>query len=129
MDIVGGVGDLKNELTRGIHELARAEIQIIDAEIKVLEVLAAMEQLGTVDVDNNGIAFEVSDIFGKDGEFTAEFDQYIKSLKAFADASGENSDLMKSLKSIKFNGKTMYDLLSDGWDEWQKVGFTQESLS
>jgi hypothetical protein len=43
MDIIGGVGDLKNELTRGIHELARTEIQIIDAEIKVLEVLAAME--------------------------------------------------------------------------------------
>ena len=63
MNIVGSVGDLKNNLHDGIQELAKAEIEMLDAEIQVLEVLAAMEQLGDVDVNNNGIAFEIDDMF------------------------------------------------------------------
>jgi len=60
---ITGVNDLKSSLTDGINDLAKAEIEILDAEIKVMEVLAAMEELGSVDINGNGIAFEVEDIY------------------------------------------------------------------
>ena len=55
MDIIGDVGSLKSNLKSGINELAKAQIEMLDAEIEVLEILAAMEQIGDVDVNGNGI--------------------------------------------------------------------------
>ena len=59
-------------MATGINELADAEIAIIDAEISVLEILAAMEQMSDmdVDIDNDGLTFEIEDIFDAAGNFT-----------------------------------------------------------
>jgi len=96
MDIVSGVDELKSNLTDGIHELASAEIEIIDAEIKVLEVLAAMEDLGDIDVDmdNNGINFEAGDIFDPNGVngFSSEMNEYLTALQGIV----EDSETLKA---------------------------------
>ena len=65
MNIVSGVDEMQNNMKEGIHELARAEINIIDAEIQVLEILAMMEELDDIIVDenDNGITFEIGDMF------------------------------------------------------------------
>ena len=131
MDLVGSVDELKSNLTNSIHALAQAQIDMLDAEIEVLEVFAAMEELGEIDVDMDGISFEVEDIFdfSTASKWTAEFENYLTSLKTMADNLGTDSDLYKALNSIKIGGTTMYDLLSAGWEEWKQVGFTQETLS
>ena len=134
MNIVGSVGDLKNNLHDGIQELAKAEIEMLDAEIQVLEVLAAMEQLGDVDVNGNGIAFEIDDMFESqmvDGQnvrkFTKGMEDYLTNLEAYA-AAHEN--VRTALEKIKLGNYSMWELVqSKDWAKWQAAGFTEQSLS
>jgi len=126
---VNGVNNLKSNLTTGINSLAAAEVEMLDAEIKVFEVLAAMEALGDVDVDMDGISFELDDIFEftNDGtQFTGDFQQYLTNLKSVADSMPE---VEAALKSIKFGGTTFYNLLEGGWQDWKEAGFSQETLA
>ena len=128
MNFTSGIKDLKSNLTDGIRTLAKAEIEMLDAEIKVFEVLAAMEQLGDVDVNGNGIAFEIEDIFdvNRANGWTTSFEAYLKNLKNMADSSEE---LKEALQDFKFNGTSFYELLSASWDTWKKAGFTEETMS
>ena len=131
MDITGSIGDLKNQMTDGIQELAKSEIEMLDAEIQVLEVLAAMEKLGDVDVNGNGINFEIGDLFTFDENgnevFTDEFKNYLGDLQSIVETMPQ---VEEALKNIKVGAKSLYELVySDDWNEWKEAGFTKESLS
>ena len=136
LDIVGGgVDQLKNNLHTGIQELAKAEVEMLDAEIQVLEVLAAMEAIGDVDVNGNGIAFEIDDMFEwetlpdntKVRAFNSAMINYLDELDAYAKT---NTKVMDALNAIKIGNKSLYELVtSKDWGEWQAAGFTEETLS
>jgi len=96
MDMVSGVDDLKDNMADGIHELADAEVAILDSEIQVLEVLAAMEEMGemVVDVDNNGISFELNDMFtfnvdGSVEDFTGDMQAFLEKMQGAIETSDE----------------------------------------
>ena len=130
MNIIGDVDQLKENMADGIQELANAEIAMIDAEIQVLEILAAMEQLGDmdVDVDNNGISFEVADIFdpkGPDG-FSQNMADYTKAL---LDMCNTNKELESALKQVQINNKNLYELLQADANTWIETFGSQENVS
>ena len=130
MNIVGDVDSLKENMKDGVQELAKAEIAMIDAEIQVLEILAAMEQLGDmdVDVDNNGINFEVDDIFDVKGPkgFSDKMADYTKAL---LDMCKTNEKLESALQQVKINNKTLYDLLQADANTWIETFGSKENVS
>ena len=73
---------------------------MIDAEIKVLEIFAAMEELGDVDVDLDGISFEVEDIFDDSTisgwtEGAGSFQEWLQGLQKIADLNDEFGDTFR----------------------------------
>lgn len=134
LNIVGSADQLKQNMTSGINELADAEIAIIDAEIQVLEILAAMEQMGDmdVDIDNDGLSFEIGDIFKDDGNFTDIEDgannmkDYLAKLKEVVDTSQETID---TFSQFKINGTSLYELLSASAETWKQVFGSEENVS
>lgn len=131
MDLVSGIDQMKNNFAEGIHDLARAQIAMLDAEIKVLEIFAAMESLGEVDVDMDGISFEVEDIFDDNTasgwtEGANGFKEWLAGLKEIADL---NDDVKDAFQSVKVFNTNFYDLLTMTAKDWLELGFTKEQVS
>ena len=108
--------------------MARAQIAILDAEIAVLEILAAMEQIGDLDVDMDGISFELEDIFEggmTSADFTAGMTAWLGNLKAVVDQSEGAKEL---LQNFKVNGTDIYSLLSGNADQWRQVFGSGENV-
>ena len=83
---------------------------MLDAAIKVLETIVAFEELGKVDIDNDGL-IEMPELF-KEGTFekTDKHDEFLDGLIKRAE---ENEDFADALRSIQIGDKTLYDLLSE----------------
>jgi len=48
---------LKANVGEGIKEIANSQIKMLDSMIQLLETVVAMEELGDIDVEGNGIDF------------------------------------------------------------------------
>lgn len=111
-----GVEDMSKGFDDGVKEMARSQIKMLDAQIALLEAVVAMEGLGDLNVDNvEGFSF--GDVFNIDenGKYLGGFtEQYSKWAKSVLDAAEKNQELQKSLQSISFNDKTLYQMLKDG---------------
>lgn len=107
--IIGGE-DAQAGLTSGIQELANFQIEMLDAAIAFLETIVAFEELGKVDIDNDGL-IEMPELF-KEGtlEKTDKHDEFLDELIKRAE---ENEDFSDALRSIQIGDKTLYDLLSE----------------
>ena len=116
--IVGG-DDAQQGLASGIQELANFQIEMLNVAIKVLETIVAFEELGKVDIDNDGL-IEMPELF-KEGTFekTDKHDEFLDGLIKRAE---ENEDFADALRSIQIGDKTLYDLFSE-------VSTTEEDLT
>lgn len=126
--VVGGVDELKANMAEGVQEMARAQIAILDAEIAVLEILAAMEEVGDLDVDMDGISFELEDIFEDGnpfGDFTSGMSDWLTSIKSVIDKTDNAKEL---LQNLKVNGTDMYSLLSANAAQWRAVFGSGENV-
>ena len=134
MNIVSGVDEMQNNMKEGIHELARAEINIIDAEIQVLEILAMMEELDDIIVDenDNGITFEIGDMFtfeddGNIDGFSKTMSTYLEKFKELSNLTEESK---QALSNLILNGKSFYDLLqSSDVNDWLDAFGGPEGMS
>ena len=132
IDFASGADNAKNNFDKGIKSLAESNIAMLDAAIQVLEVVVAMEELGNIDVDNNGI-FSIGDIFGEqvtvgNGEkidaYTTEFQDYAKKILKAAEA---NEDLRKGLENFSVNGITLKEMFEDATDRLKDLDISKEA--
>ena len=135
IDFVSGAEGAKNNFHSGVQALAKSQVEMLDAAIKVLEIIVAMENLGNIDVDGNNV-FSIGDIFqldangglkkNKDGLelYTKEYQDFAEDLLKQAEA---NEDLNKALEDVKINGITMKELFKDAANGIKNVDLDAES--
>ena len=109
-DFSTSADDMTQNFDKAVNEMADAQIHMLDGMIQLLEAVVAMEELGKIDIDGDGI------------EFTEMFENIganaFKSTEAAHDAAKNiiklaesNPDLTKALDNIKFNNTTLGDML------------------
>ena len=135
IDFADGANGAKNDFHKGVQALAKSQVEMLDAAIRVLEVVVAMEKLGNIDVDNNNI-FSIGDLFKMDDagnfekneegltKYTDEFSQYANDL---LEASKTNEDLRKGLETFSINGITLKEMFEDAKDGIKKLNISEEA--
>lgn len=103
-----------------VRKMAESQVHMLDAMIQVLETIVAMEKLGKIDIDKNGL-LSVSEIF--DGEnFTPLFDGVREYLL--------NSEALKPLlDDLKVNGVTLKELLDSDQTAWKDAGISMQQYA
>ena len=134
VDFASGADAMGKNIEEGIHAMAKSQIEMIDAMIQLLETVVAMEKLGDIDVDSNGV-FNFDDIFevfawDEDGEkaFYKFTEQWQKAIDELAKID-PNSDLGKALDAVKVNGYTMRQIFSTAYNDLQKLGLDEQSYA
>ena len=115
IDLTKGASDYAGSADTALKTMAKSQIEILDGLIAFFEAIVAMEKFEKADIDKNGL-LDLSEIFQLDKnkkvtkEFTSTFKKIAQDILATA---GKNSDLSQALKSIKFDGISLEDLLKD----------------
>lgn len=134
IDISSGAEGMQKGFNEGIKTMAQSQIDMLDAAIQMLEVVVAMEKLGDIDVDENGI-FSIGDLFQLDEngnfekneegltKYTEAYQQYAKDILELAKT---NPDLEKGLKNISINGITIKELFEDATDGIKNLNISEQ---
>ena len=107
-DFKTGAADMKGDFDSGIKEMAKSQIQMLDAAINMLEAIVAMED---IDIDQDGL-LELGEIFNPDNTFTDKVDNWFTELDAL---TGGIEIGGVDLKTALFN------MASEGEEGRQKV--------
>ena len=124
IDFSTGASDLKANVGKGIQEIAKSQIEMLDSMIQLLETIVAMEELGDIDVEGNGIDFNemFKTMYDDKGfelntyEWTEGMQRASKNILDYAESLGKDSDLYKGLDSVIVNGTSMRQLLEKARD-------------
>ena len=117
-DLQIGATDMGKGFDDAVKEMARSQIALLDAEIQLLEGIVALEKLGDIDVDNDGI--EALEMFTTDdgtfGAFSDNFENIAENIKAAAE---KNPDLKEALNSFKIGQHTLAELFEkpEAWGD------------
>ena len=112
VDFSAGATDMRNGVLDGVHKVAESQIALLDAAIQMLEVIVAMEDLGDIDLEGNGLDFK--DVFGKgDNGFTEGYNRWLEKVGLL----DPESELSKFAKSIQIGSDTLYDVLTKSAEE------------
>lgn len=139
IDFASGANSAKSNFADGVHALAESQIAMLDAAIKVLEVIVAMESLGDISVDDNP-EFSFGDVFdlgtppeideqgNKWYKFTEEFNTWRENIVSMLTEGSDNynADLAAAAESIKVNGVSLKNMLEAGANEIKDLGITQQ---
>ena len=138
IDFAAGADSAKSNFADGVHALAESQIAMLDAAIKVLEVIVAMEQLKDVDVNGDN-KLNIGEIFDlstpETGDFTDNFKKGAQAILDMADEVG-NEDLKEALNDISVNGNTLREMLevaakglSETGKSWEDLGLTEQQYA
>ena len=124
IDILGGTEGMSANFDDAIKEMARGQIEMLDAAIQMLETIVAMEELGNIDVDSDN-QIELGEIFKLDenNETIGFTEKYAESLVHVRNA------LVKAgidLNQVTIGTHTLNDLLTTSYSEWKTFGITAE---
>ncbi len=120
VEFLSGADGMVANFDDGIKEVAKGQIEMLDAAIQMLETIVAMEQLGDIDVEGNGI--DTTDIF-KGGDplagFTEGYDDWKQSI---IDSAEKNEELKTALNSLFIEGKSLWELVNSNSSELASLG-------
>lgn len=120
VEFLSGADGMVANFDDGIKEVAKGQIEMLDAAIQMLETIVAMEQLGDIDVEGNGI--DTTDIF-KGGDplagFTEGYDDWKQSI---IDSAEKNEELKTALSSLFIEGKSLWELVNSNSSELASLG-------
>lgn len=120
VEFLSGADGMVANFDDGIKEVAKGQIEMLDAAIQILETIVAMEQLGDIDVEGNGI--DTTDIF-KGGDplagFTEGYDDWKQSI---IDSAEKNEELKTALSSLFIEGKSLWELVNSNSSELASLG-------
>lgn len=109
-DFSTSADDMTKDFDTAVKEMANAQIEMLDSMIQLLEAVVAMEELGKIDIDGNGLEFdEMFDILGANSYQATENAQ--AAANQIIQQSKSNEDLEKALKNIEFNEVTLGEML------------------
>jgi hypothetical protein len=87
---------------------------MLDAVIKMLETIVAMEEIGNIDVDDV-LGFSFGDIFKTDEndpkKITGFTQEYSNAVDHILELAKDNKELAAGLKGFQINGHTLEELL------------------
>ena len=119
-DFLSGAEEMGLSFDDGIKEVAKGQIKMLDAAIQMLETIVAMEQLGDIDIEGNGI--DTTDIF-KGGDplagFTEGYDNWKQSI---IESAKKNEELKTALSSLFIEGKSLWELVNSNSTELASLG-------
>lgn len=121
----------------GIEAIADAEIKMLDGMISVLETIVAMEKLGDIDVEGNGIdlgeIFEIKyDENGKalDPKFWDTYKQGFQDVAQYIlDSASSNKELENALSTFIINGHSAHELFEDAIDGVKNLDIDAEAYT
>ena len=120
VEFLSGADGMVANFDDGIKEVAKGQIEMLDAAIQMLETIVAMEQLGDIDVEGNGI--DTTDIF-KGGDplagFTEGYDDWKQSI---IESTEKNEELKTALSSLFIEGKSLWELVNSNSSELASLG-------
>lgn len=120
VEFLSGADGMVANFDDGIKEVAKGQIEMLDAAIQMLETIVAMEQLGDIDVEGNGI--DTTDIF-KGGDplagFTEGYDDWKQSI---IESAEKNEELKTALDSLFIEGKSLWELVNSNSSELASLG-------
>lgn len=120
VEFLSGADGMVANFDDGIKEVAKGQIEMLDAAIQMLETIVAMEQLGDIDVEGNGI--DTTDIFeGGDplAGFTEGYDDWKQSI---IESAEKNEELKTALSSLFIEGKSLWELVNSNSAELASLG-------
>ena len=139
IDFASGADSAKNNFADGVHALAESQIAMLDAAIKVLEIVVAMEALGDIDVQgNNNGHIDLGEIFTLDaeGNVTGWQENFQKVAADLLERAELDKDLSDALDAVKVNGTSMRKMLEaakDGIDvnsdAWKDLNLSTEQYA
>lgn len=122
-----GTEGMRAGLAEGIQTLAQNEIDMIDAAISLLETIVAMEEIGDIDVDKNGLNMEelfVLDEKGNATDFQEGVTDSFEATKKGLEEIGINAS------EVKIGAFTLEQLLVEDFDAYKELeaqwGITQD---
>jgi len=142
VNFVTGANNMQDNFQDGIKAMAESQIAMLDAAIQVMETVVAMEKLGDIDVDSDGL-LNLGEIFNGTtdaaGDFTKGYTEWADSIyKVTHDPKAENynEDLAKALDHLSINGTSLKDMiyaarsgLENAADAWKDLGMTEEQYA
>ena len=115
-----GTDNMRKGIASGMEELAQSQIEVIDAQIELLEIIVAMEEISDIDVDGDGIELdELFDFEAPDGTFdswdevTGITKEHQDFLLGLLEESQKNEKLKERLEQTLVNGKSLYDIVTE----------------
>ena len=117
VDFASGADQMNANIEDGIHAMADSQIKMLDAMIQLLETIVAMEELGDIDVDSDGLLNfdEFVDTTTDIPLFTEKYQKWRDSILQATnpnDIEHYNEDIANALNSVKINNESLKDIVS-----------------
>lgn len=101
-----------------IHSMAQSQIDMLDAMIQLLETVVAMEKLGDIDIDDNGILdfgelFSAINYEDTSTQLYQATQQTQKTANEILTLASTDTDLATALDSVKMGDKTIRQMMTD----------------
>lgn len=123
IEIKSGAEAMQQSVTDGIQAAAKAQVDMLDGLIQMLEVIVAMEKLS--DISGEDTTIDLGDIVieGPDGtSFNEEYTKWVGNIKDLIDKNSKNynKDLADAFNNIKIEGISLAEILD--YNETQLIG-------
>ena len=113
-DFLSGAEEMGLSFDDGIKEVAKSQIKMLDAAIQILETIVAMEDIGNIDKNGDGINLDDILDFSVKGEvnYQEEYNTVRQSLL-------KNEELRTQLDEFFVNGKSLTEWLQMSAEEFE----------
>lgn len=119
-----GTEEMRKGLAEGIQTLAQNEIEMIDAAISLLETIVAMEKIGDIDTDKNGLELDELFVLDEDNNAT-EFKEGVT--ETFGEVEQALRGAGIEVSEVKIGSFTLDQLLVDSFEEFEQLGIDQDT--
>ena len=114
VEFLSGADGMVANFDDGIKEVAKGQIEMLDAAIQILETIVAMEEIGNIDTNGDGINLDDILDFSVKGEvnYQEEYNTVRQSLL-------KNEELKTQLNEFFINGKSLTEWLQMNAEEFE----------
>ena len=119
-----GAEGMADGFASGIQEVAKSQVEMLDAAIQMLETIVAMEEIGNIDTEGNGI--DLGNIFNNENPLEGYTVGYETWRNSIIEAAGKNEELKTAFESVFIEGRSLWELLNSDAEAFKDL--SQEAL-
>ncbi len=119
IDFGAAGAEMDENVTKGIQDYAKAQVEMLDGMIQMLETIVEMEKLGDVAGEDHQIDLGeilVGGITGTDAQYESKYDDARNSI---IEAANNNKQLKENLESILIGNKSLWEILNQDASQFQ----------